>query len=329
MAAFGFFLSTRCQGITEKLNLPVLAASDNRSLALGNGLPLKDQVLKTKAPAKLNLRLKVTGRRPDGYHELVSLMVPVDICDVLEFQVHPEKTELVWEGLPVPSDENNLVLKAARAFFGRSRLKGGVLARVTKNIPVAAGMGGGSSDAAATLLSLNHLWSRPLSLETLRELALQLGADVPFFLEPRPSIARGVGEILEPIDPWPEFWYLIVTPRFQVSTAWVFGNLRMGLTSNEYDRIKGQLRKESLVISQFLENDLESVTSAKFPILNRIKNTLLDAGAEGALMTGSGPSVFGVFGSKRQAEQAIEKIVPHDFGMVLLATNWKERVIQH
>jgi 4-diphosphocytidyl-2-C-methyl-D-erythritol kinase len=284
---------------------------------------LKDRIVTTKTPAKLNLRLKVTGRRPDGYHELVSLMVPIDICDVLEFQVIPEEVELVWEGLPVPVDEHNLVRRAARAFFYSSGVKGGVFVRVSKNIPVAAGMGGGSSDAAATLLSLNHLWSGPLSLETLRELALQLGADVPFFLEPRPSIARGVGEVLEPAERWPELWYLIVTPRFQVSTAWVYAHLRLGLTSNEYGRIKDQLGKESLVISQFLENDLESVTSAKFPILDKIKKTLLDAGAEGALMTGSGPSVFGVFGSRKQAEQAKEKIVPHDFGTVLLAAGWK------
>jgi 4-diphosphocytidyl-2-C-methyl-D-erythritol kinase len=235
-------------------------------------------------------------------------MVPVDLCDVLEFQVIPEKVELVWEGLPVPVDENNLVRRAARLFFDRSGVKGGVFVRVTKNIPVAAGMGGGSSDAAATLLSLNHLWSRPLPPETLRELARQLGADVPFFLEPRPCIARGVGENLEPVERWPELWYLIVTPRFQVSTAWVYGNLRLGLTSNDYDRIKEQLGKERLV---------------NFPILDRIKRTLLDAGAEGALMTGSGPSVFGVFGSRKQAEQARDKIVPHDFGMVFLAANWK------
>jgi 4-diphosphocytidyl-2-C-methyl-D-erythritol kinase len=284
---------------------------------------LKNQILTTRAPAKLNLRLKVTGRRPDGYHELVSLMVPIDICDVLEFQVISEKVELVWEGLPVPVDEHNLVRKAAGAFFDKSGVKGGVSVRVTKNIPVAAGMGGGSSDAAATLVSLNHLWSRPLSLETLGELALRLGADVPFFLEPRPSIARGVGELLEPVEQWPDLWYVIVTPRFQVSTAWVYANLRLGLTSNEYGRIKDQLGKKNLVISQFLENDLESVTSAKFPILDRIKRTLLDAGAEGALMTGSGPSVFGVFGSRNQAEQAREKIVAHDFGKVLLAGNWK------
>jgi 4-diphosphocytidyl-2-C-methyl-D-erythritol kinase len=290
---------------------------------------VKYRNLTAKAPAKLNLRLKVTGRRPDGYHELVSLMVPIDICDVLDFQVTPETIKLLWEGLPVPVDEPNLVRRAAEAFFERSGVKGGVSVKVSKNIPVAAGMGGGSSDAAATLLSLNRLWSEPLSLETLRDLALKLGADVPFFLEPRPSIARGIGEVLEPAARWPEVWYLIVSPPFQVSTSWVYGNLRLGLTSNEYDRIKEELGKERLVISRFLENDLETVTSAKFPILDRIKKTLLDAGAEGALMTGSGPSVFGVFSSRNQAERAKEKIVPHDFGMVFLATNWKEGIIEH
>jgi 4-diphosphocytidyl-2-C-methyl-D-erythritol kinase len=256
-------------------------------------------------------------------------MVPIDICDVLKFRQIPEKIELLWEGLPVPVDGNNLVQRAAAAFFDKSRVRGGISVKVTKNIPVAAGMGGGSSDAAATLLSLNRLWSEPLSPEVLKDVALQLGADVPFFLDPRPSIARGVGEILEPLERWPELWYLIVTPRFQVSTAWVYGNLRLGLTTNEYDRIRNGLNKESLVISQFLENDLESVTSAKFPILDRIKKTLLDAGAEGALMTGSGPSVFGVFGSEKRAEQAREKILLCDFGMVFLATNWKRTTIEH
>jgi 4-diphosphocytidyl-2-C-methyl-D-erythritol kinase len=292
-------------------------------------LHLKIRNLTAKAPAKLNLRLKVTGRRPDGYHELVSLMVPIDLCDVLEFQVTSEGFELLWEGLSVPVDDHNLVRRAAEAFFKKSGVPGGISVKVAKKIPVAAGMGGGSSDAAATLLSLNQLWSEPLSAETLSELALKLGADVPFFLAPRPSVARGIGEVLEPAEQWPELWYLIVTPPFQVSTAWVYGNLKLGLTSTEYDRIKQALGKERLGISQFLENDLESVTSAKFPILGRIKEALLGAGAEGALMTGSGPSVFGVFTSRNQAEQAKDKIVPHDFGIVILATNWKGQSIEH
>jgi len=256
-------------------------------------------------------------------------MVPVDLCDVLQFTLTPEKIELRWEGLPVPDDEGNLVRRAAKAFFRKSGVKGGVGARVVKNIPVSAGMGGGSSDAAATLLSLNHLYSRPLSFETLKGLALQLGADVPFFLERRPCIATGIGEILEPLDRWPLLWYLIVAPGFQVSTAWVYKNLRLGLTSNEYGHIKKELYKGRLAISQLLENDLESVTSANFPILDRIKKTLLDAGAEGALMTGSGPSVFGVFGSREQAEQARDRIVPCGFGKVFLAGDWKQGNIGH
>ena len=290
---------------------------------------MKDTVLKTKTPAKLNLRLKVTGRRPDGYHDLVSLMVPVDVCDTLAFRPIPENVELVWEGLPVPVDEHNLVKRAAAAFLERIGGRGGISVQVTKNIPVAAGMGGGSSDAAATLLSLNRLWDKPLSPGALKDLALQLGADVPFFLEPRPSIARGVGEILEPVGQWPELWYVIVTPPFQVSTAWVYGNLRLGLTSDEYDRIKDWLGKESLVISQLLENDLEAVTSAKFPILDRIKKSLLNAGAEGALMTGSGPSVFGVFRSQKRAEEARERVLSFDFGTVLLAGSWNDQSIHH
>lgn len=277
-----------------------------------------------KAPAKLNLRLKITGRRPDGYHELVSIMVPIDFVDLLEVRVIRERgIELSCEGFRVPTDEKNLVYQAALAFFSRTGIQGGVSIKLSKNIPVAAGLGGGSSDAAATLLSLNKIWSQPLGLSALHELAVQLGADVPFFLHSEPSLATGIGDVLEPLKEWPKFWYVIITPPVQVSTSWVYGNLKLELTRGEYDYIVKFLRNDPIAVSAILENDLEEVTSAKFPVIDTIKKCLMNVGAEGALMTGSGPSVFGIFSSLNQALSAKQSLISQNLGDIFVASDWE------
>ena len=287
-------------------------------------------IRRTKTPAKLNIRLKVTGRRPDGYHELVSVMVPIDLFDLLEITAtRTGGIELACSGLPVPRDESNLVYKAAQSFFLKTGHQEGLFIKLVKNIPIATGMGGGSSDAAATLLTLNEMRGRPLSKEALHDMALRLGADVPFFLYCRPSLARGVGDILEPLPNWPKLWYVVVTPRLQISTSWVFGRLKLELTTGEYDYINKYLDNNPTVIPPILENDLEKVTSTSFPIIETIKRLLVDAGAEGALMTGSGPSVFGVFRSSTEAERAREVIASQDVGNVIVATNWEREVIEH
>ena len=278
-----------------------------------------------KTPAKLNLRLKVTGRRPDGYHELVSIMVPVDLFDRLEMTTLPRsEIRLACDGFEVPEDATNLVYKAAQAFFSRTGFRGGISIRLFKNIPVAAGMGGGSSDAAATLLSLNEIWERPLSISELQEMAVRLGADVPFFLYCRPSLARGIGEILEPLEKWPKYWYVIVKPPIQVSTPWVYGRLKLRLTTDEYDCIEKVIKRRSFSILEILENDLEEVTSASFPVIEAIKKDLVDGGAEGALMTGSGPTVFGLFNSLDQATAAKAYLISQTRGDVFVATNWEK-----
>jgi 4-diphosphocytidyl-2-C-methyl-D-erythritol kinase len=279
-----------------------------------------------KAPAKLNIRLKVTGRRPDGYHDLVSIMVPVDLFDHLEMRVIPEGVTLSCTGLSVPEDETNLVVKAAQAFLRRTGVQKGVAIRLEKRIPVAAGMGGGSSDAAGVLLLLNRLSGKPLSQEALQETAKDLGADVPFFLACRPAVARGIGEVVDPISLWPEFRYVIVTPRIKVSTAWVYRNLQLKeLTKDEHVHISEILREKPEAIARILDNDLESVTSARFPVIETIKHSLLDAGAEGALMTGSGPSVFGVFSSSGQAEAARDLLLSRDLGDVFLVRKYERQ----
>ncbi|MCF8143727.1 MAG: 4-(cytidine 5'-diphospho)-2-C-methyl-D-erythritol kinase [Deltaproteobacteria bacterium] len=278
------------------------------------------------APAKLNVRLKVTGRRPDGYHELVSIMVPVGLYDRLDLRLTSDKKiHISCRGFLTPSDEENLVCRAARAFFGKTGIDHGILIRLTKNIPVAAGLGGGSSDAACVLKVLNRNYGYPLAPEELAELALMLGADVPFFLEEAPCIARGVGEILEPILNWPALWYIIIMPPIQVSTSWVYGCLNLSpasselkLTNEAYKDIVKYLNKRPLFIGQVLENDLERITAARFPIIERIKGVLTEAGADGALMSGSGPSVFGIFQSKDRAFQAKEALAGSNLGEMFL-----------
>ena len=274
---------------------------------------------RVRAPAKLNIRLKITGRRPDGYHSLVSIMVPVDLSDVLELKApYGNRIEIQCRGKNVPSDESNLAFRAAKSFMSRLDLKDGVSIHLEKKIPVAAGLGGGSSDAAAVILALNDIYSRPLSLSDLHRIAVGIGADVPFFLEPKPSLATGIGDILEPLDQWPELWYVIVTPPIHVSTSWVYGNLKLELTTGEYDYILSVLKNDNFVISRILENDLEKVTSASFPIISTIKKALIDRGAEGAIMSGSGPSVFGLFSSHGEAESAKESLVSRDLGDIFV-----------
>ena len=274
----------------------------------------------------MNLRLKVTGRRTDGYHELVSIMIPVSLFDSLEVAVADHgRINLTCRGFSVPGDENNLVVRAASLFMTQAGIEKGLDVRLTKRIPVAAGMGGGSSDAAATLLVLNTVWAGALSPEALHDLGRQIGADVPFFLYGKPALARGIGDILEPLGDWPDWCYIIVTPPVQISTPWVYGNFQLKkLTRDEAEYIKISLGSHAIHILQILENDLETVTSATFPIIDTIKKALIEAGAEGALMTGSGPSVFGVFRSLKEAESARKNLISRRLGDVFVARTWTQ-----
>ena len=217
-------------------------------------------------------------------------------------------------------------------FFSRIGWRKGLSIALTKKIPVAAGLGGGSSDAAAVLMALNETLcaSGPLSPKLLAELALKLGADVPFFLKRSPCLAHGIGEILEPIQKWPSMSYIIVMPDISVSTAAVYETLdqpsfavlkedkrEFELTTDDcYDIIRN-LEKMPMEVCRLLENDLERVTASRRPIIREIKQSLTDAGAIGALMSGSGPSVFGVFDSKPRALHAKSVLDTAALGRVL------------
>ncbi len=276
-----------------------------------------------EAPAKLNVHLRVTGRRPDGYHELVSVMIPVSLVDGVEIRPRNEKgIELVCTGRTVPSGEENLVWRAARTFLEAGAVHEGVSIHLHKRIPPAAGLGGGSSDAAATLLALNRIWPGRMGASALFRLAVDLGADVPFFLEGTPALARGIGEVLERLDYWPDLCYVLVNPPVEISTAWVYGQVRIQLTTHENDYIFGVLRRDGFSVAELLENDLERVTEARYPVVKQIKKALLEAGAAGALMTGSGPTVFGVFQARSEAETAAQNLISRDLGDVFVVKNW-------
>jgi 4-diphosphocytidyl-2-C-methyl-D-erythritol kinase len=260
--------------------------------------------IKISAPAKLNLYLKITGQRADGYHELVSLMVPVALFDELKISREKNGLTVSCKGRGLPAGRDNLVYRAAFLFFKETRIRQGASIELVKKIPVSAGLGGGSSDAAATLTGLNQLWGNPLPKEDLERLALSLGADVPFFLLKKPAIARGIGEILQPLNNFPIFWYVIISPRLEVSTAWVYKQVKLKLTEEEKRDILTNSENTVFNVPDMLSNDLERVTFGKYSFLCQIKDSLTKLGALGALMTGSGPSLFGLFKSARKAHKA-------------------------
>jgi len=256
------------------------------------------------APAKINLFLRITGLRNNGYHEIASLFVPVALYDTLRISKRERGLAVHCSGKKVPRGSANLVHRAATYFFENTGIDEGAEIRLTKNIPVASGLGGGSSDAAATLLALNQLWGKPLKKRELEEIALCLGADVPFFLLRRPALARGIGEILRPIEGLPSFWYVIVSPTVMVSTAWAYSKIKLELTNEEDLNKIYFLKKADTNIPDMLSNDLESVTFGKHPFLHSIKTSLIELGALGSLMSGSGPSIFGLFNSEKKAQEA-------------------------
>ncbi len=259
-------------------------------------------MLEVNVPAKINLWLEVIAKRADGYHELSTLMLPVGICDTLALEAwEGDGVRLECDHPGIPVNEGNLAWRAAAAFFHAAGVAGGVRIQITKRIPVAAGLGGGSADAAGVLLALNRIYGSVLTGHCLAALARTLGADVPFFLYQRPALATGVGEQLNLVEGIPDYPLVLVKPPLEVSTRWVYQSLKL---TRGASRIKLRtLLARPWRLHELMENDLESVTLAEYPALGQIKQWLLENGAIGALMSGSGPTVFGVFRRSSEAEQ--------------------------
>jgi 4-diphosphocytidyl-2-C-methyl-D-erythritol kinase len=258
--------------------------------------------LRVRVPAKVNLWLEILRKRDDGYHDLSSLMLPVGIYDYLELTSRKGKgISLECDAPRVPADGSNLAWRAAEAFLSTIGSKDGVHIRIAKNIPAAAGLGGGSADAAAVLLALNGMHRNSFTLPQLESLGLELGADVPFFLHQRPALATGIGEMLCSVDGLPDYPLVLVKPPLSVSTRWVYQSLKLTRGGSRIKLCDFVARPWQLL--EVMHNDLETVTLTAYPVLDEIKQWLLDQGAVGALMSGSGPTVFGVFGDRGQAEQ--------------------------
>jgi 4-diphosphocytidyl-2-C-methyl-D-erythritol kinase len=265
---------------------------------------LNQNSIEMLAPAKLNLFLKITGLRDDGYHEIVSIFVPIALYDTLKIRKGEKKLEVDCIGRELPRGKDNIVYRAAVSFFRNTGIEEGARITLNKRIPVSSGLGGGSSDAAATLKGLNQLWENPLSREDLQKIALSLGADVPFFLLQRPAIARGIGEILQPIEKFPSYWYVIVSPDLKISTEWAYKRAKLELTKNGNVNTMLKAEEANVNIPDILSNDLEKVTLGEYPFLCSIKTSLIELDALGALMSGSGPSIFGLFNSEKKAREA-------------------------
>lgn len=261
------------------------------------------------AYAKLNLFLKVLRKRQDGYHDILTLFQKISMADQIDIEItrhtHTKSCsiQISTEGWPVPQDETNLAYRAAAAFLERTGLSCSVAIHLHKNIPSGAGLGGGSSDAAAVLLAMNALTSDLLTSTELIKIGAGLGADVPFFVSQQNSaIGRGIGTELEPIS-LERFWFVVVWPGFCIPTKWVYDHF---VLTNPV--IHTNLRDANGLTAFLWQNDLEQVVMPSYPLLNDIKTRLLSYGALHAMMTGSGSAVFGVFKTEEEANNAADAL---------------------
>ncbi len=260
-----------------------------------------------KAPAKVNFRLDVLGKRPDGYHDVRMIMQRIDLCDDITIVLSDTPGIRVNCGTAgVPDGPGNIAWRAADALLGFSDKKPGLDITIAKRIPVAAGLGGGSSDAAAVLMGVNELLGLGLSVTRLMEIGVGLGADVPFFVFKQPALAEGVGERLTPLEAIPTVWLALVNPNVPVSTAWAYQNLQ--LTNRRADAMIPRFYGSVADLCAILANDLETVTINRFPVIRDIKDRLISCGAGGTLMSGSGPTVFGVFEDEAAARQCVAEL---------------------
>lgn len=259
-----------------------------------------------ESPAKVNLRLEILGKRKDGYHEIRTVFQKISLRDTLHFSLMPGKRIWIETSNPnLPTGKDNLVHQAILSLKTRSTYQGGIRVKIDKRIPLGAGLGGGSSNAATTLRALNQLLQLNLTRKELMTIGATIGADVPFFLLDGSAIGRGKGERLRKIE-LPLFWYILIYPNFEVSARWAYEN--SVLTKIKYRINLHQLLQSRRGVVRLLRNDLEPGVSKKHTEIPLMKQMLLASGANGTLMTGSGPTVFGIFFSKEKADEAFQNL---------------------
>jgi len=264
------------------------------------------------AHAKINLGLDVIRKREDGYHEVKMIMQMVGIKDTLTFTTREDdQIEITSNSGKLPLDEHNLIYKAAIVLFEETKKPFGVSIHLEKRIPIAAGMAGGSTDAAATFIALNELSDVPLSMEKLLEISVKVGADVPYCILGGTALSEGIGEILTPIKGIPQTTVLIAKPDIDVSTAFVYKNLKAAELEYhpDIDGMKLAIEKGDLSgVTDRMGNVLETVTIPAYPIIGDIKKTCIEKGAINSLMSGSGPTVFAIFDQEKTANDAAQYI---------------------
>ena len=270
--------------------------------------------IQLKALAKINLGLDVLRRREDGYHEVKMIMQTIGLHDDLEIRKTKTpgiqvKTNLYY----LPTNENNLVYKAAKLLMDEFQIQDGVSIQLKKRIPVAAGMAGGSSDGAAVLWGINQMYGLGLSMQALMERGVRLGADVPYCIQRGTALAEGIGEKLSVLPPMPKCTILIAKPGISVSTKFVYENLHANDLKPEQQpdvdsMIEAMRQKDLGLLCSRMGNVLETVTIPAYPVINEIKRTMMDNGAIGSMMSGSGPTVFGIFDSPAAAKQAVKAV---------------------
>ncbi len=268
------------------------------------------------SPAKINLYLRIIGKRPDGYHELETVMLPLDFGD--QITLHSRKSAIMLEcdDPRLPTDDSNLVLRAAKKLAGAFPTEKGAKISLKKRTPLAAGLGGGSSNAAVTLLGLKKLWKLNAPGEKLHSLAASMGSDIIFFMAGGAALCRGRGEKIESIPCKFSAAILLVNPGFGISTKWAYeswakaaADSRLTAPPPEVSLLLRALAEDDLAgVSRFLFNSLEAPSIRKFPVLELIKNSMRDSGAAGALMSGSGATVFGLFPEVKQAKVSARKV---------------------
>ena len=263
--------------------------------------------LTRKAYAKINLGLDVVGRQENGYHQVRMIMQTVGLYDVLTFKAAESGIRITADSGELSTGQDNLIYKAARLLMETYSVEAGVEIHLEKHIPIAAGMAGGSTDAAATLLGLNDLFGLRLTSEQLRQMGVRIGADVPYCIMGGTALAEGIGEVLTPLPPAPQCTLLIAKPDIQVSTKYVYEHLDAGKAWRhpDIDGMRCAIEGGDLTgIIGRLGNVLETVTIEAYPVIEQIKREMLSCGAMGSLMSGSGPTVFGIYGSEEQARIA-------------------------
>ena len=266
------------------------------------------------SPAKVNLFLRILKKREDGYHDIVSVMQPISLYDEIILEMENGSGIIVsCDNANVPCDRTNLAYRAAEEFFRTTGINKRLSIKIKKNIPIAAGLGGGSSNAATVLRALNEITSQNISTDNLIKIGAGIGSDVPFFIAGKSSIARGRGELLEPVE-LPKFWYILVNPGVPLSTQWVYRNLDL-TKSNEDINItiskvlaicSAGLGGSHQALKGLVINDLEAVAIKKYPEIKEIKDSLINSGAICALMSGSGATAFGIFLDEHEAIRAFE-----------------------